>query len=524
MRGLLGLNGAGKTTLLRILFGLIRPDAGSVALLGQTLDPRRPAPREGVGGFVEEPAFYPYLTGHANLDLLSRLDDGGGAGIAEALETVGLSSRASDRVGGYSTGMRQRLGIAAALLREPKVLLLDEPTSGLDPAGMRSVTALLRELSAQGVAVILSSHLVSELEAICHSYTILREGRVVWDGAASRLEDEAPGSAYSIIVSDEDRAVELAEGHDGVEAIASTGVPGCAAPRRARCARCVRVRPRPRRRRGSPPRAARQPAREHVLRDDRRRGRDRRARVRRGEARGAGDGDGVVVSAIATTTSARSRLTPRPSRRRGARLVAGAERRKLTAQLPVRLLAVLCLLGPFVFAVLLKAQSGTPSDALFGVWVHSSGFAVSLVVLGFAANWGFPIIAGVLAGDLFAAQDRYGTWKTIITRSRPLEEVFAGKVLAAMAFALALGLLLAGLEPARRPEPRRGAGARRLRRLRELAPAHVLALVSVSWLICMLPFLAYTEPRGAVLGGQPQRHRGRVGPIVVTLADAAARR
>ena len=110
----------------------------------------------------------------------------GRAHRSSALERVGLTARARDRVGHYSTGMRQRLGIAAALLREPRLLLLDEPTSGLDPAGIRAVSALLRDLAADGVAVILSSHLIGELEAICDSYTIIRAGQVVWDGPAPR--------------------------------------------------------------------------------------------------------------------------------------------------------------------------------------------------------------------------------------------------------------------------------------------------------------------------------------------------
>ena len=107
------------------------------------------------------------------------------------------------------------------------------------------------------------------------------------------------------------------------------------------------------------------------------------------------------------------------------------ELRKLTAQLITRLMALLVVLGPFAFAALLKVQSGTPSDALFGAWVHSSGYAISLVILGFAGTWGFPIIAGALAGDLFASEDRYGTWKTLLTRSCTREDVFVGKVLAA---------------------------------------------------------------------------------------------
>jgi ABC-2 type transport system ATP-binding protein len=169
LRGLLGLNGAGKTTLLRALFGLIRPDAGTIELLGQRIDAGRRVPMDGVAGFVEEPAFYPYLTGRANLEVLIELDGGTAPEIDAVLERVGLAERAGDRVGGYSTRMRQRLGIAAALVRSPRLQLLDEPTSGLDPPGIRAVSALLRELAAQGVAVIVSSHLIGELETLCHS-------------------------------------------------------------------------------------------------------------------------------------------------------------------------------------------------------------------------------------------------------------------------------------------------------------------------------------------------------------------
>jgi len=226
LRGLLGPNGAGKTTLLRTMFGLIRPDAGSIELLGQRLGDRQTVPVTGVAGFVEEPAFYPYLSGYANLELLMALDDVESPSIDETLERVGLAERARDRVAGYSTGMRQRLGIAASLLRNPRLLLLDEPTSGLDPGGSRAVSRLVRELSAQGVAVILSSHLIGELEALCHSYTIIRHGRVVWDADVSRLDADAPGSAFSLSTSDDARAVELARDWAGVEARFADGVPG----------------------------------------------------------------------------------------------------------------------------------------------------------------------------------------------------------------------------------------------------------------------------------------------------------
>jgi ABC-2 type transport system ATP-binding protein len=218
VRGLLGPNGAGKTTLLRMLFGLIRPDAGEIELLGEPLQQLGTSALRGVGGFVEDPCFYPYLSGRGNLALLARLD-GSGAGpheIAAALARVGLVERGEDRVGGYSTGMRQRLGIAAALLRSPRLLLLDEPTSGLDPAGARAVATLVRELADDGVAILLSSHQIGELERVCTAYTFLRAGRVVWNGTAAELDAEAPASAYALATSDDDRAFELAGGHPGL--------------------------------------------------------------------------------------------------------------------------------------------------------------------------------------------------------------------------------------------------------------------------------------------------------------------
>lgn len=202
VRGLLGANGAGKTTLLRMLFGLIHPDAGTVELLGRPLDGLGGEALNQVGGFVEEPAFYPYLSGRANLSLLARLDgSSSAAAVEDALARVDLRRRGDDRVAGYSTGMRQRLGLAAALLRSPRLLLLDEPTSGLDPAGTRAVASLVRELAAEGVAVLLSSHQIGELERICDAYTVMRDGRVAWDGSAAELSAQAPAVRLDLLVS-----------------------------------------------------------------------------------------------------------------------------------------------------------------------------------------------------------------------------------------------------------------------------------------------------------------------------------
>src|SRR6185312_4168333 len=186
--GYLGPNGAGKTTSLRIMLGLIRPTAGSARLFGR--DPLIVGAKalQGVAGFVEAPRFYPYLSGRKNLRLLADYDDPPSRWrIDEVLELVELRDRAKDRVGGYSHGMRQRLGIAAALLRSPRLLLLDEPTTGLDPAGMRDMRALVRRLAGEGITILLSSHLLNEVEELCNRVAIIRKGAIVYEGALGDL-------------------------------------------------------------------------------------------------------------------------------------------------------------------------------------------------------------------------------------------------------------------------------------------------------------------------------------------------
>ena len=218
VRGLLGPNGAGKTTLLRMLLGLVEPDAGSIELLGRPRDAI--AALEGVAGFVEDPSFYPYLSGRANLELMVDYDrrPESPEEIDEVLGRVGLLGRAQERVGGYSTGMRQRLGLAAALLRSPRLLLLDEPTSGLDPSGSRDAAALIASMSSQGAAILVSSHRIGEVEHVCDSYTVLRRGRIVWTGTAAELRAQSPTSTYAVTTSDDARAVEIASAQPGVHA------------------------------------------------------------------------------------------------------------------------------------------------------------------------------------------------------------------------------------------------------------------------------------------------------------------
>jgi ABC-2 type transport system ATP-binding protein len=214
--GYLGPNGAGKTTSLRMLLGLIRPDAGSAKLFGR--DPLVEGARalDGVAGFVEAPRFYPYLSGRRNLELVAALDGGDAAArIGEALDTVELTARAKDRVGGYSHGMRQRLGIAGALVREPRLLLLDEPTTGLDPGGMRDMRRLVRRLADQGITVLLSSHVMGEVEELCDRVAIVRTGRVVYEGSLSELLASTAGR-YALRTTDDVRAAALAAGRHGV--------------------------------------------------------------------------------------------------------------------------------------------------------------------------------------------------------------------------------------------------------------------------------------------------------------------
>jgi len=218
VRGLLGPNGAGKTTLLRILFGLVRADAGAVELFGKNLEAPDLWILDGVAGFVETPSFYPYLSGRANLELLVELDGiSGHPSIDEVLEQTDLSSRSEARVSGYSTGMLQRLGIAASLLRSPRLLLLDEPTAGLDPAGVRDVARLISDLGNAGVAIVLSSHHISEVESACDSFTVLLRGSVVWAGSAAQLREQAPPSAYRLLTSDDRRGAELVRASSRVQ-------------------------------------------------------------------------------------------------------------------------------------------------------------------------------------------------------------------------------------------------------------------------------------------------------------------
>jgi ABC-2 type transport system ATP-binding protein len=203
--GFLGPNGAGKTTTIRMIMGLIYPTSGYAQILDHRMpDDRREALRH-VSGFVEIPAFYLNMSARRNLRLFGALDGGvDEQRIDDVLEAVGLKERAGSKVGDYSHGMKQRLGIAHALLRDPELVVLDEPTSGLDPQGMKDVRELVRELGKRGTTVVLSSHLLHEIEQVCNRAVIINKGRVVIQGPVSELHPAH--SAIKVLTDDQPQA------------------------------------------------------------------------------------------------------------------------------------------------------------------------------------------------------------------------------------------------------------------------------------------------------------------------------
>ena len=208
--GYLGPNGAGKTTLIRTLLGLTRANAGTMALLGTPVPAERSRALARVGAIVDEPRFHPHLTGRDNLRLLAAAR-GGDADqrIAPSLARVGLTERAGDKVAAYSMGMRQRLGVAACLLADPELLILDEPMNGLDPAGMHEMRAMIASLAAEGRTVVLSSHLLDEVQRTCDAVAIVDHGRVIRQGSIDELIRGAGAAVVQIDCDEPARAAQL---------------------------------------------------------------------------------------------------------------------------------------------------------------------------------------------------------------------------------------------------------------------------------------------------------------------------
>jgi ABC-2 type transport system ATP-binding protein len=222
--GFVGPNGAGKTTTIRMLLGLITPTAGTAEVLGESIThPDKYLSR--VGAMIEGPAFYPALSGEENLKVLATLGGFPLERVKNLLNVVGLEGRGKSKFKTYSLGMKQRLGIAAALLPDPKVLVLDEPTNGLDPEGIQEVRDLLKKLASQGTTVFVSSHLLSELEIISEYIVMLRKGEVVFSGSMQELlaQQQPVILVKTENESDLERIVEMAKS-DGHKAVIRSGV------------------------------------------------------------------------------------------------------------------------------------------------------------------------------------------------------------------------------------------------------------------------------------------------------------
>jgi ABC-type multidrug transport system ATPase subunit len=212
--GFLGPNGAGKTTTLRMLLGLIRPTAGTASILGRPAG--RPHPDLQVGALIEGPGFHPYLSGRDNLRTVARFRGFADAEVDRVLERVDLAGRAADKYKGYSLGMKQRLGVAAALMGEPELIVLDEPTNGLDPAGMADMRALVVDLARGGQTVLLSSHLLAEVQEICDRVGVIHDGKLLLESTVTEMRG---GSSLRLRATPEPAALAVAmrlAGDDGV--------------------------------------------------------------------------------------------------------------------------------------------------------------------------------------------------------------------------------------------------------------------------------------------------------------------
>ncbi|QGN57039.1 ABC transporter ATP-binding protein [Nostocoides sp. HKS02] len=228
VHGLVGPNGAGKTTLLGLLLGLSVADRGTLEILGAPVSRVHGIP-DGVAGFVDGPGLYPSLTARQNLTALAALRghraDRSGE-VDHVLDQVGLVEVADERLRGYSLGMRQRLGLAAALLTTPRLLVLDEPSNGLDPAGKRQVFAVLRDLAARGATVVISSHHMDDLAALCSEVTLLAAGRVVFTGPVAKLASESGRLDYRVVTSDAATARRVAAQTPGIQVVPGDTTPG----------------------------------------------------------------------------------------------------------------------------------------------------------------------------------------------------------------------------------------------------------------------------------------------------------
>ncbi|HEY2055994.1 MAG TPA: ATP-binding cassette domain-containing protein [Solirubrobacterales bacterium] len=470
IHGLVGPNGSGKSTILRGVLGLIRTDAGTIEVLGGERADAAALPAGGLAGLVDDPRFYPYMSARANLALLARLDGGEEPDLDALLARAGLGDAAGRKVGGFSLGMRRRLGLAAALMRRPAVLLLDEPANGLDPAGADELWQVVRELAAEGTAVLLSSHDLTAIDDVCDEITVLRQGEVAWSGAIAELRALAPAPEHVLRTGADEEAAELLR-HLGIPADVEEGGLRVTATEETVEGLTVELG-----RAGIGIRALTPGASPlRIL----------FARLTEGPGPSA-----APLPAPATS---------RPGRERGRRpsaadilAVVAVESRKLASQWKPRVLLAACLLGPWLFELAVKGTESLPADTLYGQWMLESSAALPLVVLTFAASWAFALLGSLVGGDAFSSEDRLGTWPTLLSRSRPQSAIVAGKiavsVLCTVVFviALALSASVAGLVLAE-GGPLPGLTG-------ELLPTgHAFRLVAISWLAALPTALAWTS-------------------------------
>ena len=204
--GFLGPNGAGKSTAIRSMLSLIKPDEGDIEIFNKSVRKYHNSALQKVGALVERPDFYEYLSAHKNLSLLAKMDKVSQGRVNEVLKIVGLYDRGNDKVKAYSQGMKQRLGIAQALLNNPKILILDEPTNGLDPRGMKEVRDLVRKLAKEGITILISSHLLHEVEQVCTTMAIINLGKLIKIGSVQDLLNESDTFITEITVEPVEKA------------------------------------------------------------------------------------------------------------------------------------------------------------------------------------------------------------------------------------------------------------------------------------------------------------------------------
>jgi ABC-2 type transport system ATP-binding protein len=481
IHGLVGPNGSGKSTILRSVLGLVWPDEGTIEVLGGDRASAAARAAGGLAGLVDDPRFYPYLSARTNLALLARLDGGEEPDLDALLARAGLTDAARQKVGGFSLGMRQRLGLAAALMRRPAALLLDEPANGLDPTGADELWQVVRELAADETAVLLSSHDLIAIDDVCDEITVLRAGEVAWSGAIGELRALAPAPEHVLQTADDTAAAEYVrrlgiQAEDDGEGLRVTAAAGTVERLTVELGQAgIGIR-------SLTPGVS--PLRILF------------ARLTEGPAAAA---HGELTNGAAAALDRPPRTPARARRGHGRRptladvlAVCGVEARKLASQVKPRVLLAACLLGPWLFELAVKGTDSLPADTLYGQWMLESSAALPLVVLTFAASWAFALLGSLVGGDAFSSEDRLGTWPTLLTRSRPQSAIVAGKIVVSIVCtvvfvaALAVSAGVAGLVLAE-GGPLPGLTG-------ELLPTgHAFRLVAISWLAVLPTALAWTS-------------------------------